>query len=127
MPYHYEELCSNMIETHIECDVDLDDIIDEINEIIGGEFGFDLDGSFNFFSNDDEEISINRLSNGYKQLGVLEYLMEGYGIPKNSIIILDRIDDKMDSDLQIKTAEIIMKLAKRLNLLLLINTNKTFF
>ena len=80
-----------------------------------------------FFSNDDEEISINRLSNGYKQLGVLEYLMEGYGIPKNSIIILDRIDDKMDSDLQIKTAEIIMKLAKRLNLLLLINTNKTFF
>ena len=49
MPYHYEELCSNMIETHIECDVDLDDIIDEINEIIDGEFGFDLDGSFNFF------------------------------------------------------------------------------
>ena len=127
MPYHYEELYSNITETYVECDVDLEDIMEEICDIVDGEFGLSFNGSFDFISKDGDEIHIKDLSNGYKQLGVLFLLMEGKGIPRNSIMILDRIDDEMDNDLQEKTAEIIIKLAKKLDLLLLINTNNEVF
>ena len=123
--YHYEELYSIITETHIECEYDTGEIEEMIKDLIKGEFG--IFGDFYFIDNDDNEIDLYRLDNGTKHLGVLDLLLEGYGIPEKSILILNNIDKGMDDTFLKKTAEILVKLALELDLLLLINTKRDDF
>lgn len=125
IPYHYEELYYLLTENQIMCKTDTDDIDDLIADTIGGEFA--LFGFFDFFTKDFQKILVEDLPRGYKQLGVLQLLLENYALPEKSILIIDNIDSRMDDQLQIKTAEILAKLTERLNLLLFINTKSDIF
>lgn len=125
IPYHYEELYYLLTENQIECRKDTKDVVDNIEEVIGGNFS--LLGSFEFFTNDGDEIFMEDLPRGYKHLGVFQLLLENYAIPEKSILIIDNIDSRMDDQLKIKTAEILVNLAERLDLFLFINTKSDFF
>lgn len=123
--YHYEELYSNMTETYIECEKDTFEIEDMIEDVIGGGFG-DF-GTFYFVDDNGKKVEIDEVSVAAKQLGTLELLLEGYGIPEKSILMINNIDDEMDGVYIKKTAEIITKLALELDLLVLINTQRDDF
>ena len=122
--YHYEELYSNIFETHIECKSDTDEIDMMIEETIQGNF----DGVDAFFPTDSNDmLDVSELSVQVKQLGTILSLLEGYGIPEKSILILNNIDAEMDDEFIKKTAEIIAKLISQLDLLVLINTQRDDF
>ncbi|WP_407381071.1 2-hydroxyacyl-CoA dehydratase family protein [Methanobrevibacter sp.] len=125
-PYHYEELYHYMTSTHFKCKTDTKDLIAMIKDAMGGEFEL-YDDEFYFTCDDGEETEIDELPRKIKELGVLQILLDNKAIPEKSFLIIDNIDSRMDDEFQIKTAEILVKLAIKLDLLILVNTKSDVF
>ena len=125
IPYHYEELFSNMTETYIECRKDTGEINELIKDFIGGSFSYN--SSFAFHDKQENDIGMSVISREIKQLGVILFLLENRGIPEKSIMILDRIDKDMSDLYQNKLVKILFKLKSELDLTLLIYTDSDSF
>lgn len=84
--------------------------------------------SFNVLSKIKAIISDDCYSSaGIKQIGVIQILLENNSLKENSFLIIDEPESNLHPDWQIKFAEILVLLAKELNITLYLNSYSPIF
>ena len=103
------------------------DFQERIEKIINGKFKFDEDNDDFKFEKDGKSFTIKNTAAGLKQIGIIQLLLANRKLPKNSYLIMDEPEVHLHPEWQIKLAEIIVLLAKELNITLYINSHSPQF
>lgn len=149
MPLHKSELIDKLYSNEIRFpikrelpDEKLKNILDKIEGIINGEYFFEghifttnipSSGSefITFSTSEDEEPKIglmgDNISSGTKQIGIIQILLLNNILKKDSYLILDEPEVNLHPRWQFKFAEILVLLAKELNISLYINSHSPMF
>ena len=98
----------------------------KVKGIIDGEIRFDRN-KFIFISKNSEPCAIEDTASGIKQIGIVQLLLSNYKLKKNSFLIIDEPEVNLHPEWQIKFAEILVLLAKDLNITIYINTHSPMF
>ena len=130
--YHYISLYdyltrekSNKIGVYDDVD-DLMSITREFNGMLNGNFKFNsLDNIFSFESHG-KSFDVKNISSGYKQIGVLQKLLINNQLSGRSLLILDEPETNLHPGFQIQLANIIVKMVKKLDLMVYINSHSPF-
>lgn len=96
---------------------DLNQFKKSIDELIGGEFEYNVSDDVFIFKSDDKELPMQALSSGVKQLGILQVLLNNE-LTRNTFLILDSPEANLHPDFQVKLAEILVSASKELNITL---------
>ncbi len=130
--YHLNELYRKLLPNE-DIDVydnvynkDLIDFNNKLNGLLNGRFKFDYNKNEFVFISDKSEYLIKNTASGLKQLGIIQLLLENRGLTKNSFLIIDEPEVNLHPEWQIKFAEILILLVKKLNISLYINTHSPF-
>ncbi len=86
-------------------------LLNEIRDIIGGEFQKDDFGDF-IFLKENKKIPLINTATGIKQFGILQKLIENNYIHKKSVLILDEPEVHLHPKWQLKMAKLIVLLVK---------------
>ena len=107
---------------------DLNKFKQSIDELIGGKFEYvPSEDIFLFIKDNFPPFSMQNTASGLKQLGVIQLLLKNNELTKNSFLILDEPEINLHPDFQIKFAQILVLMAKYLNITVYINTHSPFF
>lgn len=114
----------HLLESNIAQDVE--NILDKINNIIKGIF------SPNFFSNSNEDVEHvgvtgDSIASGIKQIGMIQVLLREDRLKKDDFLIIDEPEVNLHPEWQFKFAEILVLLAKDLNITIYLNSHSPFF
>ena len=90
-------------------------------DITGGRFVKD-DKNIIFIASE-KEFLMKNTSSGIKQLGIIQMLLNNRKLSENSFLIMDEPEVNLHPEWQVKFAEIIILLAKELNITIYINTH----
>ena len=101
------------------------EIEDRISKLINGKFIF-KNGEFLFVSNGVEFVMHNT-SSGIKQIGIIQLLLANRHLKENSFLIIDEPEVNLHPEWQIKFAEILVLLSKKLNINVFINSHSPMF
>lgn len=100
----------------------------KISDMIDGKLKFDSEKrSFVYQTNDGAEYSLRNTSTGIKQLGMLHTLLDNRKLKEGSFLIMDEPEVHLHPQWQIRLAEIIVLLAKDLNVSAYINSHSPQF
>lgn len=130
--YKYKYLYNNLIESekNIYDDVYNEQIIKlekDISKMIKGHFKYDSDiDQFIYYFNN-KPINMFNTSSGYKQMGIIQMLLANRKLVEDSFLIMDEPEVNLHPEFQIKYAEILIKLVKKLNITLYINSHSPLF
>lgn len=102
------------------------DLEDDINKIVNGEFIYE-NGEFNFMSSKNIKSSIHNTSSGIKQIGIVQMLLSNRELKDNCVLIIDEPEVNLHPEWQMKFAEILVLLTKKLNVSLYLNTHSPLF
>lgn len=130
--FAYDEHMQHLINTlnreveDINLSLNLINILKRIHTIIDGNFeNFDY-LNFSFTQNKADIPSMN-VSSGIKQIGVLQMLLLLNKISEGSVLIFDEPEVNLHPDWQFKFAEILVLLAKELNITIYLNSHSPTF
>ena len=111
----------------------------KIDEIINGQFkSSNNDFSFipkdkyikvkeSLFRDDDNSVSTDNTSSGIKQLGVIQLLLSKYKLKPGTFLIIDEPEVNLHPDWQFKFAEVLVLLAKELDVIVYLNSHSPIF
>lgn len=100
----------------------------KISQLINGKLIFNSEkGSFVYQNNEEQEYSLRNTSTGIKQLGIIYTLLKNRKLKEGSFLIMDEPEVHLHPEWQIKLAEILVLLAKDLNVTLYINSHSPQF
>ena len=102
------------------------DVEEKIEDIIGGKFELD-NRRFNFKSKENGPLRVQDTASGIKQIGVIQLLLASRKLKEDSFLIIDEPEVNLHPEWQFKLAEILVLLAKDLNISLYINTHSPMF
>lgn len=111
----------------------IDNINDKISKIIGGhtyrtigdEIFFDLDYYF-IPTNSEKQFNIH-ISSGIQQISIIQILLDNYKLYPGCFIIIDEPEVNLHPEWQFKFAEILVLLAKELDITLYLNSHSPMF
>jgi len=96
-------------------------------KIIKGKY-LDYDVDFGFRKEKLDEVSYtNRTPSGIKQIGVIQILLDKGKLKKDSYLIIDEPEVNLHPEWQFKFAEILVLLAKELNITIYLNSHSPMF
>lgn len=101
------------------------EIENKIMEITGGRF--EKDDKNVIFKSSEKEFLMKNTSSGIKQLGIIQMLLNTRKLNQNSFLIIDEPEVNLHPEWQVKFAEIIVLLAKELNINIYINSHSPLF
>ena len=131
-PYHIQQLNRKLKNTSNKDIYDetyykeLDIFKRKIDNMIGGNFRYDEENKRFILEKDGEIYSMENISSGLKQLGVIQLLLKNRELTENSFLILDEPEVHLHPGFQVQLAEILVLLAKDLNITTYINTHSPF-
>ena len=102
------------------------DLEEDINKIINGQFVYEK-GEFNFISSKNVKYSIQNTASGIKQIGIIQLLLANRELKDNSVLIIDEPEVNLHPEWQMKLAEILVLISKKLNVSVYINTHSPLF
>lgn len=105
---------------------DLKYIKEKVRSIINGKIEFNRN-RFTYVSENSEPIRMEDTASGIKQIGIVQLLLSNYKLKKDSFLIIDEPEVNLHPEWQIKFAEILVLLAKDLNITIYINTHSPMF
>ena len=105
---------------------DIIKIYKDITNLINGKFIYE-NGQLVFSSNDGVKSTLNNTSSGVKQIGMLQMLLSNRILKENSFLIIDEPEVNLHPKLQYKFAHVLVSLAKKLNIILYINSHNPLF
>ena len=122
---------------NINEDPSIEFLDDEINEklisvknkietLINGKFEFRR-GKLSFISSNGHESPMGDTSSGIKQIGIIQLLLSNRKLKENSVLIMDEPEVNLHPEWQIKFAEILVLLAKELNIYIYVNSHSPMF
>lgn len=98
----------------------------EIGEVINGRFIYE-DGEFIYSSGSDVASEMHNTASGIKQIGIIQLLLANRRLKEDCFLIIDEPEVNLHPDWQIRFAEILILLVKKLNVSLYINTHSPLF
>lgn len=105
-----------------------DNIINIENKIMSITDGrFEKDDTNIVFLSSEKEFLMKNTSSGIKQLGIIQMLLNTRKLTENSFLIIDEPEVNIHPEWQVKFAEIIVLLAKELDILIYINSHSPLF
>ena len=110
-------------------DIDNKEIIEieeKIKTIIGGKLEIE-DGQFIYKTTDNSTHTLVNTASGIKQIGTLQKLLSNRKLKPESFLIIDEPEVNLHPEWQLKFAEILVLLAKDLDITLYINTHSPLF
>jgi predicted ATPase len=132
--YHQDFLIEKLKDKSVQKDIfdkDLnkktDNILKEIQKITGGTLYFNQKDEEFKFKKDNREFNMNDTANGYKQLGILQLLLQNRKLTENSYLIMDEPEAHLHPEWQLKLIKILYLLVKELNINLYINSHSPHF
>ena len=105
----------------------LDNILNNLNNIVNGEFQYSAGRLKYKDDNLKKEIDVKSLSAGLKTFSILKILLLNGSIKENGTIILDEPEIHLHPEWQIIFAELIVLLQKEFNLHILLTTHSPYF
>ena len=130
---HIEHILNTMSNLN-EDDVPLDEkrifVLEKINKILGGKFNVNkhtFPMSLNFSNNSFSTNDKNVISSGMKQIGIIQLLLWGNKLKEDTYLIIDEPEVNLHPDWQFKFAEILVLLAKELDVTVYLNSHSPFF
>lgn len=101
-------------------------IENEVNNIINGKFEFS-DGKFNYITEDGSPYLMHNTSSGIKQIGIIQLLLANRMLREDCFIIIDEPEVNLHPEWQFKFANILVLIAKELDVSIYINTHSPLF
>ena len=101
-------------------------IEEKIRKIIGGDFTKDR-GRFYFSKENIEDIDMQNTASGIKQIGIIQLLLANRQLKKDCFLIIDEPEVNLHPEWQIKFAEILVLLAKDLDINIYLNSHSPMF
>lgn len=133
LPYHLRYL-SRLLISQKKLDVYDNEVyspIDEINDLIknvmGGYIYFDIKKNEFMFRRGDQSYSMKNTASGVKQLGIIQVLLSNRTLKENCFLIIDEPELNLHPDWQVKFAEILVLMIKKLNIHMYINSHSPHF
>lgn len=127
MPEHNEILLKQLKKPDDRyLDGTFDDLILSIENIINGKFA-DYSVDFGFQGNNEFTSFSSNTASGIKQIGIVQILLINKLLKKNCYLIFDEPEVNLHPEWQIKFAEILVLLAKELNITLYLNSHSPIF
>lgn len=132
IPYHYNFLYKCLTNSKINV---LDEVYDEKSLSIEEDIKKLIDGEFDYYPSEDKFLyhsngkyyEMKNTASGYKQIGIIQLLIKNRMLSKDSFLILDEPEINLHPLLQVKFAEILVKISKELNIILYINSHSPQF
>lgn len=100
-------------------------IMSSISDIIGG--GFKFKNGRLIFNSSYDQISIQNTSSGIKQIALILYLLDNQILKEDCFLILDEPEVNLHPKWQFEFANILVMLAKELNIKIYINSHSPMF
>ena len=127
LSYEHNEDILNYLNLDSTEDNDNFFIVEKINQFIKGNFEFKFLAPF--FVSDLNDVSLLKddVSSGYKQIGLIQLLLRNGSLKNNSYLIIDEPEVNLHPEWQFKLAEILVLLAKELNINIYINSHSPAF
>ena len=109
-------------------------VIQKIKEIINGDISF-INNKFTFIHDETKDIdslsnnsfAITDVASGIKQIAIIQLLLSNGELKPNSFLIFDEPEVNLHPDWQFKFAEILVLLAKELNITIYLNSHSPLF
>lgn len=109
-------------------------VIQKIKEIINGNISF-VNNKFTFIQDEtndigslmDHSFAITDVASGIKQIAIIQLLLSNGELKPNSFLIFDEPEVNLHPDWQFKFAEILVLLAKELNITIYLNSHSPLF
>lgn len=109
-------------------------VIQKIKEIINGDISF-VNNKFTFIQDETKDIgslnnnsfAITDAASGIKQIAIIQLLLSNGELKPNSFLIFDEPEVNLHPDWQFKFAEILVLLAKELNITIYLNSHSPLF
>ena len=100
---------------------------EKIEEIINGKFEYnDQNGNFEFYR-EGKVYGMKNASSGIKQIGLIQMLLANRQLSVNDFLIMDEPEVNLHPEWQIKLAEILILLAKELDITVYLNSHSPHF
>lgn len=127
--FHFEDLTEHLFH-HWNLDLNLDsdvkNILEKIENMMKGTFNSPMQ-CFSTSIKGDNQIPHNHISSGIKQIGIIQLLLLNNKLQKGGYLIIDEPEVNLHPDWQFKFAEILVLLAKDLNITIYLNSHSPFF
>ena len=131
---HFYALLEGLVQKQDEMDVALKklynqyskDYANELESIMKGSFRFDDYNNVFIFDSDIGPIELKNVASGYKQLGMLQLLLSNNYISEGAWLIIDEPEINLHPPMQVKLTEILVKMAKELNIKIYINSHSPY-
>lgn len=104
-------------------------VIEKIKEIVNGDIKF-VNNKFTFIQDKTTEVdslAITDAASGIKQIAIIQLLLANGELKPNSFLIFDEPEVNLHPDWQFKFAEILVLLAKELNITIYLNSHSPLF
>ena len=98
----------------------------KVEEIIGGKIEYE-NSKFVFTPKNSKQFDMHNTASGIKQIGVIQLLLSNRKLKEDSFLIIDEPEVNLHPEWQFKLAEILILLAKELNISVYINTHSPMF
>lgn len=128
--YHMDELIKYLknINHKVHVPDNVKEIQNKIEKIIEGNFkGNGRFYNFSFSQEDNNQIQPVNTSSGIKQIGMLQLLLKNNHLIPGSFLIIDEPEVNLHPTWQFKFAEILVLLAKELNVTIYLNSHSPMF
>lgn len=131
--FNYEEHVSYLIESIHQDDSDIwvnEDLIlfkEKLDRIMEGSFHKNSLSNFSFYSHKFTNINTVNTSSGIKQIGLLQLLLKNNKFKPGTFLIIDEPEVNLHPEWQFKFAEILVLLAKELDVTLYLNSHSPMF
>ena len=97
----------------------------EITDIIEGKFEYSIDGMT--FNSSNHSYTMKNTASGLKQFGIIQILLQSRKLTPGTYLIMDEPEVNLHPEWQIKFANILILLAKKLDIFIYINSHSPLF
>ena len=105
---------------------DINKLLVDINGLISGKLHYE-DGELKYSDEYGITCYMSNTASGIKQIGIIQLLLGNRKLKKNSFLIIDEPEVNLHPEWQLKLAEILVMLAKNLNIYIYVNTHSPMF
>lgn len=128
--YLFEALVNNLNAQKLyetPDDSKLKSLNEDIRKLLGGYFKFDNESLKFVFNQNNQNYNILNIASGYKQIGIVQLLLSNKQLSKNTILFIDEPEINLHPSMQIRFAELLVKISKELGVIMYINSHSPYF
>jgi predicted ATPase len=103
------------------------EVQEKITDLLSGKFDFNQNSHEFEYKKNNRTFSTRNTASGLKQLGIIQLLLENRKLAQNGYLLMDEPEVHLHPEWQIRLAEILVLLAKELNIRICINSHSPQF